>query len=90
MVTHGNPLARSNLIWYPKTLLVPVPVLSVFEVPFAITCDIKSRYCFIFYKIAPTITAVNNDASVPAIKAKTPSFDKSPVLLGAKDPIPPI
>jgi hypothetical protein len=43
-----------------------------------------------FYKIAPTITAVNNDASVPAIKAKTPSFDKSPVLFGAKDPIPPI
>ena len=86
----GNPLFRSNLIWCPKTLFVPVPVRSVFKLPLSITCDIKSRYCFIFYSIVPTITAVNNEANVPAINAKIPSLDKSLVLLGASEPIPPI
>ena len=43
-----------------------------------------------YYKIIPTITAVNSDANVPAIKANIPILDKSPLLLGAKAPIPPI
>ena len=38
----------------------------------------------------PTITAVNKEANVPPIKANMPNRDKSPLLLGASDPIPPI
>ena len=36
------------------------------------------------------MTAVNSEANVPAIRAKIPNFDKSALLLGANDPIPPI
>ena len=47
VVTIGKPLLKSNLIWCPKTLLVPVPVLSDFSFPFSKTCFTKSWYCFI-------------------------------------------
>ena len=33
VVSSGNPSARLNRIWYPNTLVVPVPVRSPFTVP---------------------------------------------------------
>ena len=33
VVKRGKPFERSNRIWYPKILIVPVPVLSVFLLP---------------------------------------------------------
>ena len=33
VVSSGNPSARSNRIWWPNTLSVPVPVRSDFSTP---------------------------------------------------------
>ncbi|GIR13659.1 MAG: hypothetical protein CM15mP23_22340 [Cryomorphaceae bacterium] len=36
----------------------------------------------------PTITAVNNEASVPATRANIPNSDSRPFLFGTNAPIP--
>ena len=50
VVTSGNPFCRSNRIWYPKQLWVPVPVRSVLCTPFSKICWSRSRYCCILQR----------------------------------------
>ena len=45
VVTAGKPSARSNRIWWPNTLSVPVPVRSLLVVPSSRTRVRRSRYC---------------------------------------------
>jgi hypothetical protein len=45
VVRTGKPSARSNRIWWPKTLSVPVPVRSDFSTPVVSTRSRRSRYC---------------------------------------------
>jgi hypothetical protein len=47
VVNNGNPADRSNRIWWPKTLRVPVPVRSVLTAPVVRMRSIRSRYCCI-------------------------------------------
>ena len=49
VVTRGKPSARSNRIWWPNTLKVPVPVRSVFMAPVSRTRRMRSRYCCMAY-----------------------------------------
>ena len=44
VVTSGKPSFRSNRIWWPNTLLVPVPVRSVLATPVVCTWRMKSSY----------------------------------------------
>src|SRR3954453_11567315 len=45
VVTSGNPLERSNRIWWPKTESVPVPVRSDFSTPSSRTRLRRARDC---------------------------------------------
>src|SRR5437667_68080 len=47
VVTSGKPSSRSKRIWYPKQLVVPVPVRSFFFTPVSIICCRRSKYCCI-------------------------------------------
>ena len=38
----------------------------------------------------PTMTAVNNEAKVPATNANSPNLERRAFLLGTSAPIPPI
>src|SRR5688572_3708801 len=44
VVTSGKPSARSKRIWWPNTLLVPVPVWSALATPCVSTRRMKSSY----------------------------------------------
>ena len=44
VVTSGKPSVRSNRIWWPKTLRVPVPVRSDFSAPSSRMRWRRSRY----------------------------------------------
>ena len=44
VVTSGKPSLRSKRIWYPKTLVVPVPVRSALATPWSRTWRMKSSY----------------------------------------------
>lgn len=44
----------------------------------------------ITYSIMPAMAAVSRHAKVPPIRALIPSCERTPLLLGAKEPIPPI
>ena len=45
VVTSGKPSARSNRIWWPKMLRVPVPVRSLLATPSSRIRCMRSRYC---------------------------------------------
>src|SRR5688572_23183623 len=44
VVTSGKPSLRSKRIWWPNTLLVPVPVRSALNTPWVSTWRMKSSY----------------------------------------------
>src|SRR5262249_37147600 len=80
VVTSGKPPERSKRIWYPKTLVVPVPVRSLFGIPWSRTCRTNSSYCAIRPKIAAR-PAGTRDASGREGRRVGALFDDDPAVV---------
>ncbi len=66
VVTNGKPAFKLKRIWSPKTLSVPVPVLSSFFIPSVKIRSQRSRYVFIVsVQYSSHFVLVCYDNSVP-------------------------